>query len=202
MRAVSLLLAALPLAASALQVITPTDWKGNSTVSIAWTWVTTDPPFSVELGNPDIHDGLLAQGPIAVANNLQPNQNKVAFQLPELPPGANYFIRFVDIADINTVYSTSDPFNIASNPVTTTSFSSTTRASTAPLSGFSTSTPTSTISGTTLIVSPTSTPSATSTHNSGAGSIFIRGHETTWSSSLAMGALVSMGAVLAGMSVL
>jgi hypothetical protein len=45
-----LALVAAPLAAQAFQVETPTSWPANTTVTIKWTSVTTDPEFfSVEV---------------------------------------------------------------------------------------------------------------------------------------------------------
>ncbi|KAF9513262.1 hypothetical protein BS47DRAFT_1344510 [Hydnum rufescens UP504] len=203
MRAASLLLAVLPLAASALQVITPSGWKGNTTVTLGWTWDSSDPPFSIELGNPNIHDGLLAQGPIAISNNVQPNTNNISFELPELPPGTGYFISLVAISDISTVYSTSASFNIASNPLTTTTTSfSTPRTSNAVSTNVAVSSTLTSGPVTTLLLNPSTTSSSsTSTAKSGATSILIRRHESVWSSPFATGALVSIGAFLAGLSV-
>ena len=48
---VSLLaLVAAPLAAQAFEVVTPTQWLANTTVTVNWTSVTTDPEvFSIEV---------------------------------------------------------------------------------------------------------------------------------------------------------
>jgi len=191
----ALFVAALPLLASAITITQPTSggWIGNSTVTLAWTWTVNDVPFTVELGNPDIQYGLLAQGPIAVLNNINPNVNSVNFELPVLPPGTNYFVSFVDPSDINTVYASVSHFPIISNPTsssvslpssaglstTTRSIASATRNSTSTPSSRASSSaanttshssstvPTTTQNVTTLIISTPSSSTPSPTKKSG-----------------------------------
>jgi len=115
-------LAALAPVASALTITSPTSggWTGNSSVLISWTYTQDDPSFSVELGNPKIQSGLLAQGPIAVANNIAANTQSFTFELPVLPPGDNYFVAFVAIDNVNNVYANSSSFPIRANPTSST----------------------------------------------------------------------------------
>ncbi|KAF9511060.1 hypothetical protein BS47DRAFT_1347220, partial [Hydnum rufescens UP504] len=180
---VALIAASLPLFASAITITQPTSagWVGNSSVTVAWTWTVQDLPFTVELGNPQIQSGLLAQGPIAVLNNISPNQGSANFELPVLPPGTDYFIQFVNPNDINTVYASISPFPIISNPTSssvslpsTAGVSTTTRSSTIRTSSVrnststtssSTTTTTTTQPITTLVISslnPTSSSTTTS----------------------------------------
>ncbi|KAF8341644.1 uncharacterized protein EI90DRAFT_3285699 [Cantharellus anzutake] len=172
----SFLVAFLPLLASATLTITrPTadGWKGNTTVTVAWNFNATDSTFSIELGNPNIHSGLLAQGPIAVQNNVQPNLGSVSFELPDLPPGNGYFVQFVNVANVNQVYATSVSFPITDNPITTTTTSTTSSRFSTIGSNVTSGSPTGTasstsISQTSLVLSSTTTASsATSTTKSG-----------------------------------
>lgn len=114
-------LVAAPIA-SALTITSPSSggWEGNTTVLVSWTWNQDDPTFSIELGNPEIHEGLLAQGPIAVANNIQPNIESFSFQLPVVFPGDQYWLAFVAIDNVNSVYANTSYFPIRSNPKSST----------------------------------------------------------------------------------
>jgi len=115
----AVLAALLPAIASATLSISQPDsggWVGNTTVLCAWSWAATDPNFSIELANPGVTTGLLKNGPIAIANNIQPNVGSTKILLPVVPPADGYTVKFVKIDDINTVYATSTTFAISSNP--------------------------------------------------------------------------------------
>jgi len=142
---------------------------------VKWTFNDTDKPFSIELANDNIHSGLLAQGPIAVQNNIQPNTGSVSFELPDLPPASDYYLNFVAVNDVNDVYATSPKFPISDNPLTTTTSShvSTSKSGSTPGNQTQTGTQTASNTGgqTTLVLSTSSSNSAgspTSTSKKGA----------------------------------
>lgn len=166
--------AALVPLASALTIIEPNSggWTGNTTVQIRWSYTQDDPNFSIELGNPKIQSGILAQGPIAIANNVNPNIGSIPLDLPVLPPGDNYFVAFVAVNDVNTVYANSSSFTIRDNPT----------SSTAPLSTF---TRTGAVSTTTK-TNTTRTSTTTSSHTNGThtGTSTTSGTTTPTSSSI------------------
>lgn len=164
--------AALPLLAQAtLQVTQPTGagWIGNTSVTVSWTWAETDPSFTIELANPTIQSGLLAQGPIAVANNVVPNTNSKTFELPVLPPGSNYQIMLVAVGDINTVYASSPAFDISSNPSSTTLTGSNTAAIPTSSGAVSASKTASNSKSSSVSSSKSSASSASSTGSSSTG---------------------------------
>jgi len=166
-------------------------WLGNTTVTLAWDYTNNDPStFTVELGNPAINSGLLGQGPIAIANNVDTYSRTIQVALPVLPPSDSYFLRFVSPSSINDVYVTSSPFPILANPNSSTAPPSSTPhgsgssshhpasktsshnatsssgTSTGTSSGTITSTPSS--SGYTSLAVTTLTTSTTSSKHSGA----------------------------------
>lgn len=75
-------LLAVPALVSALTITAPakSSFKGNGTVTINWTTTASDPTsFTIELVNAN---GALAQGPIAVANNVQSSLKTLDLGLP------------------------------------------------------------------------------------------------------------------------
>ncbi|KAF8323753.1 hypothetical protein DL93DRAFT_2069736 [Clavulina sp. PMI_390] len=187
----ALALAAVAPFASALTITSPNSagWVGNSSVLVSWDWSQDDPNFSVELGNTVIQSGLLAQGPIAVANNIAPSTSSFTFELPVLPAGPHYFLAFVAVDNVGMVYANSSLFSISSNPTsstvplsatsgTATAGSKTTSvkaSTTGTTNGTSTATsltsPTSTSSYTQLVISTLTTSTTTTTSKSGAGRV-------------------------------
>jgi len=150
-----------PFVSATLVITKPTSagWPGNTTVQIAWTFGQDDPNFSIELNNDNIKTGLLSQGPLAVGNNIVPNTQVFNFGLPTVPPADDYYITFVAIDNINTVYAKSGKFPITDNP----------QSSSIPVST-PTNTPSTTTGRSTTVTrnsTTTTTPStSTKAHNS------------------------------------
>jgi len=124
-----------PLVSGTIEITSPTGagWIGNATVQVSWTWNNSDTTsFTIEMGNPTISYGLLAQGPIAILSNVQTEDNSVAVALPSLPAGNDYYIAFVGVSDVNTVYARSPSFPLRANPTSSSVPTSSVGASTRP----------------------------------------------------------------------
>ncbi|KAF8915167.1 hypothetical protein CPB85DRAFT_1180542, partial [Mucidula mucida] len=102
-------LVALSLVASAfaLQVEDPTDTvRSSSSLTINWTSQSSDPVFSIEL----INDSFNRQ--FAIANNVQPSLNTLTLTLPQIPSGGGYTIQFVNISNINDIFTQTSTFSV------------------------------------------------------------------------------------------
>ncbi|EDR01117.1 uncharacterized protein LACBIDRAFT_312424 [Laccaria bicolor S238N-H82] len=162
----SLLAFVAPLV-SALTVSNPTNPTSGGQMTISWTTAAGDPDsFSIELINTSFNNAF------AIANNVDPSTGSITLTLPVVPVGAGYTIEFVDIGDINKVYTTSGSFSIGANSASSTSASTaasssgTSKASTATTSSGSSSAHSTSTSGS---VSSTSTSiSSTSAGSSSA----------------------------------
>ncbi|KIJ97037.1 hypothetical protein K443DRAFT_681822 [Laccaria amethystina LaAM-08-1] len=156
----SLLALVAPLV-SALTVNNPSNPTSGGQVTITWTTAAGDPDsFSIELVNTSFNNAY------AIANNVDPSTGSITLTIPTVPVGAGYTIEFVDIGNINTVYTTSGSFSIGANSASSTS------ASTAASS-----------SGTSSKASTATAPSVSSSHSSTATSGSVTSTSTSTSSS-------------------
>ncbi|KAF9046809.1 hypothetical protein BDZ89DRAFT_896178, partial [Hymenopellis radicata] len=80
----------------------------SSPVTITWTSENGDPTFSMELIN------LSFNRAYAIANNVDPSENSRTINFPEVPAGrvVPKPYEFVNIANINDVYTTTGDFAI------------------------------------------------------------------------------------------
>ncbi|KAJ7617511.1 hypothetical protein DFH06DRAFT_103419 [Mycena polygramma] len=95
--------------ASALQITSVTgNAVSEGSLTITWTTSTSDPAgtFSVELLHASFNDQL------ALANNVDASQLSLTVALNNIPVGDGYTIAFVDISDVNTVFTQSEDFSI------------------------------------------------------------------------------------------
>ncbi|KAJ6504671.1 hypothetical protein C8R47DRAFT_154080 [Mycena vitilis] len=95
--------------ASALQITSVTgNAVSEGSLTIQWSTSTSDPSntFSVEL----IHASFNAE--LALANNVDSSSLSLTVELNNIPVGDGYTIAFVDISDVNTVFTQSEDFSI------------------------------------------------------------------------------------------
>ncbi|KAJ7634048.1 hypothetical protein B0H17DRAFT_845700, partial [Mycena rosella] len=74
--------------------------------TITWTSTSSDPVFSIELTHPSFNNDF------AIANNVDPTKNSLTVLIPEVPPEDGYTLQFVNITNINQIFSTSSSFSI------------------------------------------------------------------------------------------
>ncbi|KAJ7741334.1 hypothetical protein B0H16DRAFT_1323922, partial [Mycena metata] len=104
--------AILALAASYVSALTISSITGDAvsggSLTITWNTATTDAAgvFSIELNHPSFNSAL------ALATNVDSSQLSITIPLPTLDPADGFTITFVDIANINDVFSTSNSFSI------------------------------------------------------------------------------------------
>jgi hypothetical protein len=164
------LCAFLVLAAPFASALTITSISGNvvseGSITITWTTATTDPAgvFSIELDHPSFNSAL------AIATNVDSSNLQITIALPNVPAQDGYTIEFVDISDINTVYTVSSDFAIgavsATMSTTVTGASSLTTSSASVSASASKS---ASGSSSAASVTPISTKPAPSTSNTGFG---------------------------------
>ncbi|KAJ7022766.1 hypothetical protein C8F04DRAFT_1137273 [Mycena alexandri] len=110
--------AILALAASYVSALTISSITGNAvsggSLTIDWNTATTDESgtFSIELNHPSFNSAL------ALATNVDSSQLSITIPLPTLLPSDGFTITFVDISDINNVFSTSQSFSIGPESTT------------------------------------------------------------------------------------
>ncbi|KAJ7286836.1 hypothetical protein C8J57DRAFT_1282130 [Mycena rebaudengoi] len=107
--------APLTAALSGVQVLESPVSGGPMTIT--WSSEPSDGPFTLSLfsTNPSYNGGF------AIANNLNPADNKAVISLPDVIPGGGYTICFVDLHDTGKVYASSGSFIIGAAPTTTSS---------------------------------------------------------------------------------
>ncbi|KAF9035034.1 hypothetical protein BDZ89DRAFT_498254 [Hymenopellis radicata] len=140
----ALRLVALSLVASALalQVEDPTETvRSSSPITINWTSQSSDPTFSIELINESFNNQF------AIANNVQASLNTLTLTLPQVPTGGGYTIQFVNISNINDIFSQTSTFSVE-DLISSTASGSSTGAATSTGTGTSLTTATSPASGT------------------------------------------------------
>ncbi|KAK7048695.1 hypothetical protein R3P38DRAFT_2870931 [Favolaschia claudopus] len=110
----AILLLAIPFV-SALDII---ELKGNAVsggqMTVTWRTSNSDPAgaFSIVLFHDSFHDQF------AVATNVDASGLSKDFVIPIVPTGDNYFIQFIDIFNVNQVFSTSNSFSIGAESAT------------------------------------------------------------------------------------
>ncbi|KAJ7810557.1 hypothetical protein B0H14DRAFT_3480531 [Mycena olivaceomarginata] len=106
----AILALAAPLV-SALNIIDVTgDFSIGGEITVTWSTSTSDPAgsFSIELFHQSFNDNY------AIANNVDASTLSKTMELPVVPTtDGDFYITFVDISDINSVFATSQTFTIS-----------------------------------------------------------------------------------------
>lgn len=87
---------------------------GNTTDTIHWTSsdLDSDPDsFSVELNHPEFRDNL------ALANNVPTANMAITFEMPDVDPGPEYSILFVENGNITNVIARTGQFFVIENDI-------------------------------------------------------------------------------------
>ncbi|KAJ7913543.1 hypothetical protein B0H13DRAFT_2004752 [Mycena leptocephala] len=104
--------AILALAAPLASALAITSVTGNAvsegSLTISWTTSTSDPAgtFSIELNHPSFNNAL------AIGNNVDASSLSDTVALPNVPADSGYWITFVDISNINSIFAQSQTFSI------------------------------------------------------------------------------------------
>ncbi|KAJ7229799.1 hypothetical protein GGX14DRAFT_691970 [Mycena pura] len=104
----------LALAAAAHAAVSnlsaPTSAVSGGTISVTWdSDNSATAPVTVALYSKDpTYDG-----PFAIANNVNPQDNKATVALPDVIPGPGYTIALISMTDTGDVLAASPPFSIA-----------------------------------------------------------------------------------------
>ncbi|KAJ6599746.1 hypothetical protein DFH09DRAFT_626107 [Mycena vulgaris] len=95
-------------AISSLQV--PTSPSSGGSITLTWSSDDSDTvPVTVALfsTNPSYN------GPFAIANNVNPKDNKATIPLPDVVPGPGYTVALISMSDTSKVFASSTTFSIA-----------------------------------------------------------------------------------------
>ncbi|KAJ7731559.1 hypothetical protein DFH07DRAFT_968717 [Mycena maculata] len=120
-------------ALSNLQAPAPGLAASGAQVTVTWasTSADTDPvTLALYSTNPTYN------GPFAVENNINPQDNKATFEMPDVVPGPGYTIALISMNDTSDVLASSPPFSV---PSSTASASALTTAAPATLKSVSAS---------------------------------------------------------------
>ncbi|CAE6444609.1 unnamed protein product [Rhizoctonia solani] len=115
-------------AVSAITITKPdsSGWK-NGTVTVEWTSASGDPSvFTIQLRDTNTPSVI---NPMAIANNVQTALGTTSLELPIVPEVNTYQLEFVNISDINQVFASSTTFPVV-NVAQSASSTATTPAST------------------------------------------------------------------------
>jgi len=83
-------------------------------LTLTWSTSTSDAAgsFSVELHHVSFHDIY------AIATNVDSSSLSKTVVIPEVPATDGYYIEFIDISNVNSVFATSDTFSIGAESAT------------------------------------------------------------------------------------
>lgn len=104
----------LPFASQALEVATPSEWLANTTVTVEWISVESDPEyFSIFLYNP----ALLPTGPMGIADTIDAYWFEYDIQLPRVTPGDGYYLEFTHPGNVSDVLASTGFFPVVQNDI-------------------------------------------------------------------------------------
>ncbi|KAJ6481496.1 hypothetical protein C8R47DRAFT_1218274 [Mycena vitilis] len=107
--------------AAVFNVQAPTAARSNGNLTIIWESDTSDDaPVTIALFSTDQS----YNGPLAIANDVDPQANKASVVLPHLIPGPGYTIGLISMSNTTEVLASSPPFSIAPAAITSTTKSS------------------------------------------------------------------------------
>ncbi|KAJ7628006.1 hypothetical protein DFH06DRAFT_1338831 [Mycena polygramma] len=107
--------------AAVFNVQAPTAAMSNGNLTIIWESDTSDDaPVTIALFSTDQS----YNGPLAIANDVDPQANKASVVLPHLIPGPGYTIGLISMSNTTEVLASSPPFSIAPAAIASTTKSS------------------------------------------------------------------------------